>query len=733
MAFFSSTALAPESALFRGRQAELARLMQLCQGDVSAYTVVYGGRQNGKTSLLLRLGARLTATVSVCRVDFQLIKGASVERAFAFLAGQIAQTLPLAPDASRVSDGPALLVFLSQALARSEIARLVVLLDELGALPALTREALANALRSLFHERLDRPALSKLQVVFSGGIELYDLVVTEVSSLHNICEEIYLLDLDRSEAETLIADGLRGLGLADATAVALGAAVYERAAGHPYLTQRIGGLLEQAHQAGTPLNPTAVDAATRRIRQGDTLLRRIRDDLREQHLQDAARRLLSDPPRFTRLDDDMARLELIGLAKPAGERWAPRNPLLAEVFGEMLGLPATPVAPVTPVAPPAPTTRTPPDPDAQAVITAKKRRLSTLEVQAARYGIDCPAHITIEIEDLRREIAEAEGEANVQQNAAPPTPAQDLSGGANTRVEPQERTPVAPPDRSPDTPAPPQTASKNASLITNPASLPSWLPELIRIPAGPFLMGSSDADTRADDDEKPQHRLKLPDYWIGKTPVTNAQFRPFVEGDGYTNRAYWTAVGWAWRKEENILKPVDWDDAKWNGADYPVVGVSWFEALAYCRWLSAQTGDDYRLPSEAEWEKAARGPAGLIWPWGNTWEAGRCNSKEAGIQRTTPVGQYPTGASPYGVLDMAGNVWEWCATKYGRSYPYQPEDEWTEAYLEEDVGRRIRGGAWFQDQRFVRGAYRHYIDPRNRYYINGLRVASHSLRTDSES
>ncbi|WP_141508656.1 formylglycine-generating enzyme family protein, partial [Candidatus Chloroploca asiatica] len=219
-----------------------------------------------------------------------------------------------------------------------------------------------------------------------------------------------------------------------------------------------------------------------------------------------------------------------------------------------------------------------------------------------------------------------------------------------------------------------------ASVAKAPA-VPPWVPALRHVPAGPFLMGSSEKDRMAHDDEKPQHTLTLPDYWIGTTPVTNAQFRPFVTGDGYTNPVYWTRVGWAWREQEKIVTPRWWNDSTWNGAQHPVVGVSWFEAVAYCRWLSAQTGHAFRLPTEAEWEKAARGLDGRIWPWGNAWETGRCNSNEAGHKRTTSVGQYPTGASSYGVLDMAGNVWEWCATRYDKSYSYQMEDEWQAAYL----------------------------------------------------
>ena len=266
----------------------------------------------------------------------------------------------------------------------------------------------------------------------------------------------------------------------------------------------------------------------------------------------------------------------------------------------------------------------------------------------------------------------------------------------------------------------------------------TMVPAMVQVPAGPFLMGSTDQQIAAvvsqgmNPDwvkgEKPQHTLTLPDYWIGKTEVTNAQFRQFVDGDGYTNRAYWTEAGWAWRQAENITQPSSWDDPQWNGPDYPVVGVSWFEAVAYCRWLSKQTGIEFWLPSEAEWEKAARGADGRIYPWGNTWDTKRANSSESSLNQTMPVGQYPDGASPYGALDMAGNVWEWCATQSSKPYPYQLEDEWQTVYLETDAEyRAIRGGAWYWDSAYARGAYRGSLNPRDRYVSRGLRVASHAL------
>ena len=262
-----------------------------------------------------------------------------------------------------------------------------------------------------------------------------------------------------------------------------------------------------------------------------------------------------------------------------------------------------------------------------------------------------------------------------------------------------------------------------------PAPRPAWEPPMVAVPAGPFLMGSSAADPMAKDNERPQHSLTLPDYWIGQTEVTNAQFRPFVEGDGYRNRDYWTADGWAWKEELGRTQPDYWNDAEWNGDQQPVVGVSWYEAVAYVRWLSAQTGHPFRLPSEAEWEKAARGSDGRIWPWGNSWAEGLANTSEAGVGGSMPVGSYPAGASPYGALDMAGNVWEWCATAWGKGYPYVVEDEWAASYLEQDERRVIRGGSWFLGQRFARGAYRSYHDARdNDHYSVGMRVASSSPR-----
>ncbi len=238
---------------------------------------------------------------------------------------------------------------------------------------------------------------------------------------------------------------------------------------------------------------------------------------------------------------------------------------------------------------------------------------------------------------------------------------------------------------------------------------------LVKIPAGEFLMGSDPKiDKDAQGDEQPQHPLYLPDYYIAGTPVTNAQYAAFVQATGH--RAPYQSAEWA--------KPYNWTkQAPPRGKEnHPVVLVSWDDAVAYCRWLGAA------LPTEAEWEKAAGGADGWIYPWGNEWDAGRCNTSEGGKKGTTPVGSYPDGASPYDCLDMAGNVWEWCATQYAaefKPYPYDAgEDEWTEEYLNRtNVLRVLRGGSWYFTQHYARCAYRYnWYNPTYRDYLVGFRV-----------
>ena len=230
---------------------------------------------------------------------------------------------------------------------------------------------------------------------------------------------------------------------------------------------------------------------------------------------------------------------------------------------------------------------------------------------------------------------------------------------------------------------------------------------MVLIPSGPFLMGSDpDVDDLAFDDEQPQHSLYLPAYYLAWTPITNAQYAAFVEATGCSPPSHW--------KEG---KPP-------SGEEYhPVVYVSFDAAMAYCRWLSGVTGKPCTLPSEAEWEKGARGTDGWVYPWGDEWDSQRCNSKEGGSGDATPVEACPGGASPYGLLDMAGNVWEWTRSAY-RDYPYDPHDGREDLSAGNDVARVLRGGAFYGYRRSVRCASRYWGYPYLWDWYYGFRVAS---------
>ena len=230
-------------------------------------------------------------------------------------------------------------------------------------------------------------------------------------------------------------------------------------------------------------------------------------------------------------------------------------------------------------------------------------------------------------------------------------------------------------------------------------------PQTVHIPAGEFLMGSTEDDEDADSDERPQHSVKLTEYSIGKYPVSNAEYHGFVRTSGRRPPAHW-----------------DGDTYPEEKGDHPVVNVSWHDAMAYCQWLSKETNRSYSLPTEAEWEKAARGKDGRIYPWGNGWDQTKVNSQEAGPGDTTPVGQYsPDGDSPYGVADMAGNVWEWTSSIY-KGYPYNPEDGLENQEEGDSISRVLRGGAFSFTERFVRCAFRFWYLPD--YWVNdiGFRV-----------
>jgi formylglycine-generating enzyme required for sulfatase activity len=254
---------------------------------------------------------------------------------------------------------------------------------------------------------------------------------------------------------------------------------------------------------------------------------------------------------------------------------------------------------------------------------------------------------------------------------------------------------------------------------------PDGLPHIAwcEVPAGPFLMGSDKGqDREAYDDELPQHPVDLPAYSVSKYPVTNAQYAAFVQDGGYSESRYWTGAGWRWKGDR---AGPETRRGVYDLPNHPVVNVSWYEAVAFCRWLTERlreagvlgVDEEVRLPTEAEWEKAARGSDGRIYPWGNEADPNRTNCNDTGIDTTSAVGCFPGGASPYGVADLSGNVWEWCGTKRRRSY-----NEVADESLAGDAPRVLRGGAFHFYQGYVRCAARVRLDPYFWGYDLGFRV-----------
>jgi hypothetical protein len=289
--------LAPDSPLFRGRSAELAQLQQLCQGEVQSYAIVYGGRQTGKTSLLLRLQASLPTTTHTCMVDFQSIPEANATAVYRHIAQQVAQCLACRMDG--VEDGTSLIRFLCEVIGQPDVQRFVLMLEELGALPHATCHHLANVLRSMFTGRHTtyRP-LARLLIVLAGSVELFDLAATEVSTLQNICEDIYLSDLDEAESVALVYDVLTSLAMPRQQAEQHGEAIYAAVQGHPYLTQRLGSVLQKAIHAGEQPTTEHLQQAIEHLLQSEKLLRHLRNGLKEQHLLEESGALLDGNVRF---------------------------------------------------------------------------------------------------------------------------------------------------------------------------------------------------------------------------------------------------------------------------------------------------------------------------------------------------------------------------------------------------------------------------------------------------
>ncbi|MCA9179329.1 MAG: SUMF1/EgtB/PvdO family nonheme iron enzyme [Planctomycetales bacterium] len=228
------------------------------------------------------------------------------------------------------------------------------------------------------------------------------------------------------------------------------------------------------------------------------------------------------------------------------------------------------------------------------------------------------------------------------------------------------------------------------------------LPEIdwVEIPAGPFRYQGEET-------------VELPGFFLARYPITNRQYQSFIDAGGYREGRWWAD-----------LKRPEPEESRWSQSNRPRTGVDWYEATAFCRWLSAQRGVEIRLPTEREWERAATGGEGRTYPWGADYRSGLANVDESrnkdgtwNLEQTTAVGVYPHVASAQGVLDLSGNVWEWCANKYD-------ELEKVEADTADDV-RMLRGGSWLYNPEFAGASSRLRYRPDSRHHHSfGFRVLS---------
>ncbi len=262
---------------------------------------------------------------------------------------------------------------------------------------------------------------------------------------------------------------------------------------------------------------------------------------------------------------------------------------------------------------------------------------------------------------------------------------------------------------------------------------PGGASEMVPVPGGEFVMGR---ERHGDwyDNEVPAHRVFVGEFLIDRHPVVNAQFAAFIAAGGYETPRWWTAQGWAWRCRHDINGPQYWrrDGGAWETKGFfgggrlapaePVMGVSWYEADAYARWVNR------RLPTEAEWEKAAAWDASRhqkrLYAWGDEApDLSRCNF-ERGYGATTPVGRFAAACSPSGCVDMNGNVWEWTASPFApypgfEPYPYAG---YSQPYFD---GRHmvLRGGSWATRDAVVRNTFRNWYIPSMRRIFAGFRCA----------
>lgn len=233
------------------------------------------------------------------------------------------------------------------------------------------------------------------------------------------------------------------------------------------------------------------------------------------------------------------------------------------------------------------------------------------------------------------------------------------------------------------------------------------------VPAGEVAIGKHPEDPYAAFDDQKLYTVTVDDFTIARYPVTYAQYELFVQAKGYDIRRYWDDAGWQWRDKHQHPSRA-WNDPRWHISNHPVVGVTWYEASAYCRWLSEILGYEVRLPTSAEWQRAAQGDDNRLFPYGSDFDALKGNVRQTGVGRTTAVGLFPQGAITYGderIEDLAGNVYEWCADS--------PDDAPQHAL----TPRILRGGSWMSYPGFTRATaiYADYPNFVTLYW--GFRVA----------
>lgn len=239
---------------------------------------------------------------------------------------------------------------------------------------------------------------------------------------------------------------------------------------------------------------------------------------------------------------------------------------------------------------------------------------------------------------------------------------------------------------------------------------------MLLIPHGAFHMGSNESPN-----EEPQRSVELAAFHIDRYPVTNRLYRAFIESGGYQRQTYWSEAGWAFVRDKRLQVPLYWSDSHWNGDDQPVTGISWWEAGAYARFAGKE------LPTEAQWEKAARGTDGRRYPWGDDEPTPRhalyavdCDPAEL-RRRSVPVHAFPLGASPWGGMDFSGNVGEWCQDNASLNYAWDLTRVNPRYWRAETDDHIVRGGSGLHNEDYLRCSSRDYYAPTLRDNIVGFR------------